>query len=211
MKIKYFILTLLLFAIGKAFAQDVKFTASVSKTEVGTGEQFQVDFTVNGNASSYTPPNFGGFQVLSGPNESTSMTSINGVTTETISLSYILMGIKEGEFTIGAATVIANGRRLTTNPIKIKVVKGRAVPQNSQAQSGGGDNVPAASAANLSKSLFMRAVVDKTTVYQGEQLTLNYRLYTRVNIESYQVDNSAGNGFWNEDIKSSAATGANAR
>ncbi len=204
MKLKHFILSILLFAAAKAFSQDVKFTASVSKNVVGTGEQFQVDFTVNGNASSYTPPNFGGFQVLSGPNESTSMTSINGVTTETISLSYILMGIKEGEFTIGSATVIANGHRLTTNPIKIKVVKGRAVPQNNQAQSSGGnDNIPATSAANLSKSLFMRAVVDKTNVYQGEQLTLNYRLYTRVNIVSYQVDNLPDlNGFWNEDIKS---------
>ena len=203
MKIKYFILTILFFGVRLLYAQDVKFTASVSKNEVGTGEQFQVDFTVNGNASSFTPPNFGGFQVLSGPNESTSMTSINGSTTESTSLSYILMGVKVGDFTIGPATAIANGHRLTTSPIKIHVVKGRAVPQNTQAQSGGGGNVPAASAANISKSLFMRAVVDKTNVYQGQQLTVNYRLYTRVNIESYQVDNLPNlNGFWNEDIKS---------
>ena len=203
MKIKYFILTILFFGARLLYAQDIKFTASVSKNEVGTGEQFQVDFTVNGNASSFTPPNFGGFQVLSGPNESTSMTSINGSTTESTSLSYILMGVKVGDFTIGPATAIANGHRLTTSPIKIHVVKGRAVPQNTQAQSGGGGNVPAASAANISKSLFMRAVVDKTNVYQGQQLTVNYRLYTRVNIESYQVDNLPNlNGFWNEDIKS---------
>ena len=203
MKIKYFILTILFFGIRQLYAQDVKFTASVSKTEVGTGEQFQVDFTVNGNASSYTPPNFGGFQILSGPNESSSMVSVNGSTTESVSLSYILMAVKEGEFTIGPATIIAGGHRLTTSPIKIKVVKGKAVPQNNLAQNAGADNGPAATAASLSKSLFMRAVVDKTNVYQGQQLTVNYRLYTRVNIESYQVDNLPNlNGFWNEDIKS---------
>ncbi len=48
----------------------------------------------------------------------------------------------------------------------------------------------------------MRAVVDKSSVYQGEQITLNYRLYTRVDIEQSQVDKLPDlNGFWNEDIK----------
>lgn len=201
MKIKYYILTLLLFCTSLLFAQDVKFTASVSKNEVGTGEQFQIDFSVNGNADGFTPPNFSGFQVLSGPNESTSMTSINGNTTVSTSLSYILMAVKEGEFTIGPATAIVNGHRLSTNAIKIKVVKGRPVPQNSQAQSVP-DHITEGNPSDLSKSLFIKAVVDKTNVYQGEQITLNYRLYTNVGIEQSQVDNlPVLNGFWNEDIK----------
>ncbi len=199
---KYYILTILLFCAGLLFAQDVKFTASVSKTEVGTGEQFQVDFSVNGNAEGFTPPSFNGFQVLSGPNESTSMTSINGSTTVSTSVSYILMPVKEGEFTIGPATAVVNRHRLTTNPIKIKVVKGRPVPQNSQAQSGPDNSISEGNTSDLSKSLFMRAVVDKNNVYQGEQITLNYRLYTRVDIEQSQVDKLPDlNGFWNEDIK----------
>ena len=125
---------LLLFCSRLLFAQDVKFTASVSKTEVGTGEQFQIDFSVNGNAEGFTPPSFNGFQVLSGPNESTSMTSINGNTTVSTSLSYILMPVKEGEFTIGPATAVVNRHRLTTSPIKIKVVKGQAGSAKQQAQ-----------------------------------------------------------------------------
>src|SRR5438270_5587634 len=123
MKIKYPILTLLLFCANLLFAQGVKFTASVSKNEVGTGEQFQVDFSVNGNLDGFNPPNFNGFQVLSGPNESTSMTSINGNTTISTSYSYILTPLKEGAFTIGPATAEINGHRLSTNAIKIKVVK----------------------------------------------------------------------------------------
>jgi len=200
---KYYILTLLLFGTNLLFAQDLKFTASVNKTEVGTGEQFQIDFSVNGNADGFTPPNFNGFQVLSGPNESTSMTSINGNTTVSTSLSYILMPIKEGEFTIGSAAAVVNGHRLKTNPVKIKVVKGKPVPQNSQAQSGPDNSITEGNTSDLSKSLFMRAVVDKTIVYQGEQIILNYRLYTRVDIEQSQLDNLPDlNGFWNEDIKS---------
>ncbi|HKB45272.1 MAG TPA: BatD family protein [Chitinophagaceae bacterium] len=201
MKIKYFILTLLLFFTSLLFAQDVKFTASISKNEVGTGEQFQIDFSVNGNADGFSPPNFSGFQVLSGPNESTSMTSINGNTTVSTSLSYILMAVKEGEFTIGPATATVNGHRLSTNAVKIKVIKSRPVPQNSQAQSVP-DHITEGNPSDLSKSLFIKAVVDKTNVYQGEQITLNYRLYTNVGIEQSQVDNlPVLNGFWNEDIK----------
>ncbi len=56
MKLKYYILTLLLFWGGVTLAQEVKFTATVSKTTVGTGEQFQVDFSVNGNAEGFNPP-----------------------------------------------------------------------------------------------------------------------------------------------------------
>jgi hypothetical protein len=202
MKIRYHILTLLLFCTGALFAQNVKFTASVGKNEVGTGEQFQIDFSVNGNADGFTPPNFNGFQVLSGPNESTSMTSINGNTTVSTSLSYILMAEKEGEFTIGPATATVNGHRLSTNPIKIKVVKGRPVQQNNQAQSAPDNGVSQANPADLSKSLFIRAVVDKNNVYQGEQIILSYRLYTKVGIDQYQINNLPDlNGFWNEDIK----------
>jgi len=202
MKIKYYILTLLLFCTGSLFAQNVKFTASVSKSEVGTGEQFQVDFTINTNIEGFTPPNFSGFQVLSGPNMSQSMTSINGNTTVSNSYSYILMAVKEGEYTIGPAVTEVNGRKLSTNPIKIKVVKGRPVQQNNQAQNGQDNTVEQGNTTDIGKSLFIRAVVDKTNVYQGEQLTLTYRLYTRLDIEQFQVDKLPDlTGFWNQDIK----------
>jgi hypothetical protein len=202
MKKTYRILLFLMLWTSALFAQNAKFTASVSKNEVGTGEQFQVDFSVNGNMEGFNPPNFSGFEVLSGPNESTSMTSINGSTTVSTSVSYVLMPVKEGEFTIGPATATVNGHRSATNSIKIKVVKGKPVPHNSQAQTAPDNTLTQAGAAELSKSVFIKAVVDKSSVYQGEQLTLNYRLYTRVDIEQSQIDNLPDlNGFWNEDIK----------
>ncbi len=204
MKPRYYILTLLLFWTGVLFAQDVKFTASASKTEVGTGEEFQVEFSLNANANEITPPDLSSFQVLSGPNMSTSMSSINRNTTMSVSYSYVLMAAKEGEYTIGPATAIVNGRKLTTKPIKIKVVKGRAVPQNNQQQNagGGGNAIEEARSADLAKNLFIRAVVDRNNVYQGEQITLRYRLYTRIDIEQTTGANAPElNGFWNEEIK----------
>lgn len=200
MKHKYYILFLLLLFTNVLFAQNVKFTASASKNPVGTGEPFEISFSVNGNGDRFSPPDFSGFQVVGGPNQSTSMEMVNGTTTMNTAYSYELMAVKEGEYTIGPASIVVNGRRMTTNAIKIKVVKGRAVTQNRQSAP---DNLPSdVNADDLSKSLFLRTVIDKNNVYQGEQLTLTYRLYTRVGIEQTQVDKLPDlTGFWNEDIK----------
>lgn len=204
MKLRYYILTVLLFWAGSVVAQNVKFVASVNSNTVAVGEQFQVDFSLNSNGENFISPNFKGFQILSGPNVSTSMESINGKTTVSNSFSYILMATAEGEFSIGPASITVSGYRTSTNPIKIKVTKGVA-PQrnNNQSSNGGGDNtIVEGNAADLNKSLFIKAVVDKPTVYQGQQLTLSFRIYTRVGIEDSRVDKIPDlTGFWNEDIK----------
>jgi len=186
MKIKYLILTLFLIVGGKAFSQQPKFTASVNKSTVGTGEVFEVTFSVNGNGGNFTPPDFRGFRVVGGPNESQSMEIINGSASASISIGYDLMAVREGDFTIGAATIDVNGHNLTTSPIKITVVKGKPMPQNGQAQSQSSapDNgIQQASPSDLSKLLFIKAIVDKTNVYLGQQITVTYRIYNRVTIE----------------------------
>jgi hypothetical protein len=204
MNIKHYILIISLLWSVQLYAQNAKLTASVSKNEVGTGEPFEVAFSINGNADGFTPPDFNGFQVVGGPNQSSSMESFNGRTTVTSAFSYQLVAVKEGDYTIGTASVVVNGRKLTSNTIRIKVVKGRPAPQNN-ANQGAGQQVnspPIGSTADLSKSLFIRAVVDKDNVYQGQQLTLSYRIYTRVGIVQSQVLKLPDlTGFWNEDVK----------
>lgn len=203
MKIKYYILSFLLFYAGRLFAQDAKFTASVSKNEVGTGEQFEITFSLNGNGGSFSPPDMNSFQVLGGPNVSNSMESINGNTTVSTSIGYDLMAVKEGTFTIGPASIVVNGHKLSTNSVRIKVVKGRPVAQNNRNQGGPDNSITEENSSNLSKSLLLRAVVDKDNVYQGQQLTLTYKIYTRVGIVQSQVDKLPDlTGFWNQDVKS---------
>lgn len=125
MKIKYYILTILLFVTAHLFAQETKFVAQVTKTTVATGEQFELTFSVNGDAGSFNPPDLNDFQLLSGPNTSNSMEFVNGKATSSSSVSYILTPVRVGTFTIGPATAIINGKKMSTNPIKMTVVKGR--------------------------------------------------------------------------------------
>ncbi|MES2425937.1 MAG: BatD family protein [Bacteroidota bacterium] len=204
MNIRHYILFFLLFVASGVFAQGVKFTAAVSKTTVGTGEQFEVEFSVNADGSNFVSPDLNDFQLLGGPNVSTNMQFINGKATMSSSFSYVLMAAKEGTFTIAPASIVVNGRKFTSNEIKITVVKGKPVPQNNQSNRGtqGQGRANNANTADLSKSLFLRAVIDKNTVYQGQQLTLAYRIYTRVDILQNQVDKLPDlTGFWNQDIK----------
>jgi hypothetical protein len=209
MKKKYCILLLLLLLnVSLLFAADIKFTASVSKTEVGTTEQFEVTFTVNANGDRFTPPSFNGFLIVSGPNVSTSISVINGSSSSSMAYSYDLVAVKEGSYTIGPATIVVNGKKLSTNPIKIKVVKGQAPQQNNnavqaQGQSGPNNGVTMHQpGTDIAKSLFIKAVVDKSRVYLGEQITLTYRLYTRVALVGSEPEKLPDlNGFYSQDIK----------
>jgi hypothetical protein len=196
-----------LLPIASLSAQDQKFSAQVSQTQVGTGEAFEVSFSIKGNAERFSAPDFEGFQVISGPNVSQSMTSINGSMSVSSAYSFVLVPVKVGTYNIGAASVFIGGRRYTTSPIEIKVVKGRPVPQagsgntagrGNETEDIGNERLP----ADISKSLFLRSHTSKTTAYQGEQVVLTYKLYTRAGIVDSRVDKLPDlNGFWNEDVK----------
>lgn len=210
MNIKHYILSILLLWTTALSAQDIRFTAAVSKNQVGTGEAFEISFSVNGNIEKFSPPQFNGFQVYSGPNQSSSMTSINGNTTMSLSLSYDLLAVKEGEYTIGPATVVVNGKQIRSNAVKVKVVKGQAVQQQQQhSQAGGGrnqqqveDRQPEGNSADISKRLFIRAVPNKTNPFQGEQVTVTYKLYTNIELVDNALDKLPDfNGFWSQEIK----------
>ena len=195
--LKYNILTLLailLFSYG--FAQDVSFTAATSHTSVKTGDRFKIQFTSNTELGNFKAPELTDFRVLSGPNQSTQMSWVNGKTTSSISYTYILMAVKEGSFTIGPAVAISNGKVVKSNSLKIKVGKGVNVQQggskaDSQTKSGG----------TASDELFIKSSVSRRKVYQGEQIIATYKLYTRVGLAGNElVKNADLNGFWSQEI-----------
>lgn len=175
------------------------FTASVDKDQVSLGDYFQLTFTFDGSQSGRNlhPPAFNDFMVLSGPNQSTRMQIVNGAVSSSISYSYILQPRDAGKFTIGAATIEAEGKKYQTQPITIEVVKGSPQPKARQSEN---ENPDARS--QIGNNLFIKAVVDRTKVYQGEQITVSYKVYTRVQILSYNVAKSpAFTGFWSEDLE----------
>jgi hypothetical protein len=191
-----FLIIILLFVlgiVGNSFAQE--FTASVDRTVVGQHEKFQVYFTFNGsdinNVKDLRPPNFDGFKVVSGPNQSTSMQIINSKVSASLTFVYILQPINIGDYTIGPASVLYSGKTYKTNPLNIKVEKGSRQQQSSDGYSD----------EELSKNVFIVAESNKNRAYLGEQLTVTYKLYTKLNISSPQITKLPQyQGFWAVEV-----------
>lgn len=195
--LKYSLLTLVFVVYANTLLAQ-KFSASIERTTVGQNDRFQVDFTFEGgdvnSVSNFRQPTFAGFRVLSGPNQSSSMQIINGKASGSISLSYILQPSNVGEFAIGSASIDYAGKTYSTQPIKIKVEKG--TPQQQQQNASGGYNQN-----ELAKSVFIVAEANKSRVMQGEQITVTYKLYTKLNIASPQITKLPSyEGFWSEEI-----------
>ena len=189
-----------LFLFLPSFINAQSFKASVDKTTITQNTQFQVYFSFDGEdinkVRNFSPPNFAGLRTLSGPNQSSNMTFINGKVSASLTYSYILVGTDIGDITIGSASVEYEGKRIQTEPIKITIVKGNPSAANNQSSN---DDV---SQEELAKNVFIRAIADKRNVYQGEQVTVEYKLYTKLNIASPQISKLPSyNGFWSEELE----------
>ena len=197
-KVKIF-LALVLFTSVALFAQT--FTASTNNTTVGLSDQFQVTFTFAGQdingIRSFSPPNFNGFMILSGPNQSTSMQIINSAVSASRSYSYYLQPKAMGKFTIGSATLNYNGKTFTSQPLAITVEKGSPKPVQSR-----GSSSQTVTTSEIGDNLFILATADKSKVYLGQPVTVTYKLYTRLGIASQmQVSKLPSyEGFWAEEV-----------
>ena len=179
-------------------SQEATFTAGVDKNPVAADDQFTLEFTVTtsgANARNFKTPDLSKFLVLSGPNQSTSMQIINGSVSSSQSFSYVLQPREAGKFTIGSATIEVGNNQFKSNPVELSVTKGSG-QKRQQAQSPQGEPV------DIGDNVFLRAVVDRSRVYQGEQITVTYKIYTRARIVNYSINKlPTMTGFWGEELQ----------
>lgn len=203
MMIKYSIaIIFILFSIlaSDLYAQDVNLNATVSANVLTVDDRFEYSVEVSGKSTSLPAveyPDFSDFYILSGPNTSTSIQLINGAMTSSKTFSFVLQPRAEGKFTIGKATINANGNTYSSKEIVVTVQKGSA-NQQTQRQAPKNRNDPEVSG----KDLFLKTEVSRSKAYIGQQITVEYKLYFRVNIRNYERPNPPKNaGFWTEELK----------
>ena len=162
------------------------FEASTSARQVLLDNYFEVSFNLkNANGSQFAPPNFKDFIVIAGPSTTSSVQIINGSVSREMGYSYTLQPKKVGKFTIGSASVSANGKVLRSSPISIEVLKNTVKPKD-----GGG------------QQYFIRIESSKKQAYVGEQITLDFKLYTRVGIERYEIpEDPSYDGFYAVELR----------
>ena len=181
------------------FAQ--AFLASVSHSKISIDDQFELSFTFSGDnlngLKNFVPPGMDNFMILSGPSQSTSMEFVNGISSASKTYTYYLKAKSLGNYNIGSASVEYNGKIYKTDPLSVEIVKG-TTPVDKQKDEPSVDS-------EIAENLFVRATADKQRVYQGEQVTVTYKLYTRLNIASQMSVSKLPQyqGFWAEELETS--------
>lgn len=214
---------LLALALAGNFAAkaQVKFYAS-SEKQVPVNQAFQLNFTCeNGNLTQLKPPAVNDFQVLGGPNVSSSTQFMNGDMSQSITYTYILKPKREGVFKIGKAVASISGATLESNELTITVTGPvQAQPRAQQRRQWSPfDDIFAqddpfeqqqpeepANTGDMQKTLhdnvFIRLSADRTNVYMGEKVTASLKLYFKLNVGQAGVTKAPSfNGFWSQEIE----------
>lgn len=158
-------------------AQNITFKSEASSEQVRVGEQFKVGFYLLSDSRSISVdspidfPNFRGFQVL-GENNVRNFQVVNGEMHSSSGVELVMVAEKEGNFKIGAAKVVIDGKTYTTRPIEI------SVSERSQTASN-----------NRTQGVFLTSEVSNKNPFVNEAINLSVKLYAR----DYNLLNRARN------------------
>lgn len=216
--IKSILITALLFAFGVSYGQNAVMNVKC-RSSVPAGQPFQITFDVNARASNFKMPSLKGLTLMSGPNTgfSSSMSIINGQVSQSVSNTFTIVVVAEQEGTanVGAASCTVDGKNVSSRPFSIKIEKEN--PQNANNQRGGRgqqqggwgqprnqqqqQQLQEPAKAIDGNTLFAKASINKSNLYQGEEAIIVYKIYTQVPLTQFQIDKLPRNkGFWSEDL-----------
>ena len=178
--------TVIIFLLYSIVAQcQVKFYTKTNARQIVAGSDLEVEFILeNANGRNFTPPKFDGFDVVRGPSSNSRTSIVNGKMSKSMSYSYTLIATKMGSFTIAPAKIIANNKSLKSQPVMIKVLKGSDKKASGAAQA------------------FVQIELSDSTAYIGQQVLLDYRLYTTLDIRNYNLSSEPKfDGFFVQNIR----------
>lgn len=178
---------------------------------VEVGEQFRLSFVINSQDVSnfqWNAPN--AFSVDMGPSRSSSSSVqiINGKMSQssTMTYTYILSALKEGEFTIPGATVSVEGKTYQSNSVRIRVLPdvGGTNSRSAHGNNGGGANrmrSQDAGAQVTGKDLFVTVTANKQHLYEQEAVVVTYKVYSLVDLSQLAGGMPELEGFHMQEIE----------
>jgi len=162
-------------------AQEVRATVSSNNIQLSDVFTFKVEAINAGKHPEVDlAPLTNDFSIISGPAQQTNMQWINGKSTSSRSLSWTLVAKREGNLTIPQLSVQIGKKSLRTQSIVMTIADS---DQNYE-----------------TNELFLSIDVDKTRAYVGEQITITYKIFTRVNMSIQNVEFPKHSGFWSEEL-----------
>ena len=180
-------LVLWVLAASSAAAATIQFEASVDRTRANQSEPIRLTLRITSDEQlGQVTPDFGlkDFHV-EGPATSTRMEMRNTNITFSRELTYVLYAKQAGTFTIGPLQLEMDGEYYQTKPITLEIVRGTSSTQTGQAD----------------KPIFVLARADHERAYVGQQVTVSYDLFYRIqphNVSFNKLPTFVG--FWTEDL-----------
>lgn len=173
---------------------------------VSAGEQFRYVLLLDGSGTDLKLPDLAGFRLVSGPatSSSTSIQYINGQMTRTQSSTYtfVLLALNEGEYTIGPASIVSEGKTIESNPVTIQVSGGQAVIPSLSPQTTSPPTSRTADSGNA--DMFIRTTVSSANVFQGQPVAVTFKFYTRLDVSNLENPKPPSfTGFFRQEIETS--------
>lgn len=192
----------------------VSFTVQAPR-QVSQGNKFNVTYVLNNaEGSGFSAPDISGATKLYGPALSTSYSSVsvNGRSSSSLSQEYTMIykANKVGKYRIGGASIMVNGKRLTTSSFTIEIVpSGLHVSGNAQSSASPGSNgvqysdpmTQTAGKAVKANDLFVRIEMSKKRIFEQEAVVCTIKLYTKYQISQFfPTLQPSFNGFLIEEL-----------
>ncbi|MBM3262705.1 MAG: protein BatD, partial [candidate division Zixibacteria bacterium] len=201
-------MVLCLFAVFPSRAQELSVEASVDASRISVDDVVTLVISVSGRNLEDAPepslPALNDFLIVGRSSATSSNFSLsNGQvnTSQTIQYIYQLQPRQTGKFVIGTASVAYGGRTYRTTPFTIEVTQGQTGGQRPSSGTSPGQNAPPGKTTYAKDDMFLRAIIDKKQAFAGEQITVVYKLFTRVELTTAQYDRLPSyTGFWVEEF-----------
>jgi len=209
------LLQFLVFSLHSSICRAQTLTAH-APSQVAVGQQFRLTYTVDTqNVSDFRVGSIpDAFEVLMGPSRSsqTSIQMINGRTTQSssITFTYILVGTKNGSFTIPAAHITAEGKQVSSSSLKIQV-SGQGYSQGGQGGQGGQgvqggsrqrneQDARDAGSRITGSDLYIKVSANKKRVREQEPVLLTYKVFTQVSLTQLEGKMPDLQGFHTQEV-----------
>lgn len=186
------ILILLLLALSARISAEISLSVKVPP-RVYEGDKFPITLHITDadNVSDASMSQIDGCKFLNGPAKSTSRSYsvINGraESSSSIDLTYYYRADKAGRVTIPAASVVADGKRLTAKSTTLTILPraDQDKPASQRPVEMDDPDTQAAGRRVASDDVFVRIILSKNSAYEQEAISCTIKLYTKYSISSF--------------------------
>ncbi len=196
-------------------AAETRVVATLDRTQAAVGEDAFLTIRVLDGKGNIQAPEFPPIRDLEihYAGRASRMTLVNGVSSSSLDFSYIVSPKRAGSYTIPGLAISVGDQSYQTQPISLTVTSSGGYAQQPASQTSGSAGSTASTMnqtvkpsnaqppAGADNRIFADAQLSKKTVYQNEQVLLDYSLFTSFDTryEGFETEPELS-GFWIEEF-----------